>query len=66
MNGFGKPAFGVPGGEVKVENPDGIMWTEGDASHHNLYNTGGTRPAIPSGDWKTRDRVMLPGDDPAK
>lgn len=66
MNGFGSPFGGVPGGDVKVENPDGIIHTEGDRTVSNLYDRGGTRPMIPSGDWQVRQVRIEPGSDPTK
>jgi len=51
--------FGVPGGEVRTENPDGVMWSEGGDPQHNLWDEHG-RPMIPSGDWKVRPSDLKP------
>lgn len=56
-----KPPFGIPSGDdFKVENPDGVFSFKGDRSTHNLYDTGGTPPAIESGDWQTRQVRIQP------
>ena len=48
-----KPFLGVPSGEVKAENPDGITWSNNGDPKTNLSDVN-TRPAITSGDWKVR------------
>jgi len=56
----------VDAGQIKVETPDGIIWTtnEGD-TRSNLYDTGGERPSlVTTGDIQVRQRNRQPGNDP--
>jgi hypothetical protein len=53
------PFLGVPPGEVKSENPDGISLSNDGDPKHNLRDTTG-RPAIQSGDWQVRPPGMAP------
>lgn len=58
---FSKPPFGAPpGDDFKIENPDGVFSFNGLDTTHNLYDTGGQRPAIPSGDWQVRQVPIYP------
>jgi len=50
--------FGVPGGEVRTENPDGVMFSNGGDPRHNLWNETG-HPFITSGDWQANYRPGL-------
>ena len=54
-----KPFLGVPSGEVKVENPDGITWSNNGDPRTNLSDVT-TRPAIQSGDWQNRPPGIRP------
>lgn len=51
--------FGVPPGEVRTENPDGVMWSNDGDPHHNLWDETG-RPMIKSGDWQVRPPGLAP------
>jgi hypothetical protein len=42
------PFFGVPEGDCRTEDPDGVQWA--DSNSHNLYDTSDKRPSIQSGD----------------
>ena len=50
--------FGVPGGEVRTENPDGVMWSNDGDPHHNLWDET-KHPDIKSGDWQATWRPGL-------
>lgn len=56
------PFGGVPPGDIRVETPDGIIFTEGDRTTSNLYNTADRRPAIQSGDWQRYQPAVRPRD----
>lgn len=49
----------VPAGEVRTENPDGVMWSNDGDPQHNLWDTTG-RPFIKSGDWQVRPPGLAP------
>jgi len=56
-----KPSLPVPEGECRTETPDGVQFSTGpNGGFNNLYDTGGSRPAIPSGDWQVRPPGMKP------
>ena len=53
------PFLGVPGGECKSEDPDGITRSNGFDPVNNLRDTT-SRPAIQSGDWQNRPPGIRP------
>ena len=53
------PFLGVPPGEVKAENPDGITWSNNGDPKTNLGDATG-RPKLQSGDWQVRPPDMKP------
>lgn len=55
----GRPFLGVPGGAVRVENPDGVF-TGSDMSH-SLYDRDICVPVIPGDVEYARDVPVLPG-----
>lgn len=50
--------FGVPTGECRTENPDGVTFSNGFDPHHNLRDETG-HPLIKSGDWQANWRPGL-------
>jgi len=54
-----QPFLGVPGGEVRVENPDGVFLR--GVNNHNLYDTQPplAQPAIP-GDYEVNREIGNP------
>lgn len=55
-----KKAFlGVPPGDVRMENPDGVEWSNRFDPVHNLWDET-SRPKIQSGDWQVRPPDLKP------
>lgn len=54
-----EPMFGVPKGEIRVENPDGVY----QGLTHNLYDTTGCipQPVVP-GDFTVVKETYEPGE----
>lgn len=53
------PFLGVPGGEVKTEDPDGITRSNAGDPQNNLRDST-SRPALQSGDWQVRPPDLRP------